>query len=73
MDCILCILCICVWLVSVSDGDCLLSLPLPLWQRGSSRGSGPGLTTTQPTTIHCTALHCTVHTLLFIMYHYYYK
>ena len=74
MDCILCV-CVCVWLVSVSDGDCLLSLPRPLWHRGSSRGSGPGLTITQPplyTVLYCTVLY-SAHTLHIIMYHYCYK
>ena len=62
-----CILCVCVWLVSVSDGDCLLSLPRPLWHRGSSRGSGPGLTITQPPLY--TVLYCTVQ-CTHIAYHY---
>ena len=67
VDCILCV-CVCVWLVSVSDGDCLLSLPRPLWHRGSSRGSGPGLTITQPPTVHCT-LYCTaMSTTYYIFY-----
>ena len=57
----------CVWLVSVSDGDCLLSLPRPLWHRGSSRGSGPGLTITQPPLY--TVLYCTVQ-YTHIAYHY---
>ena len=66
MNCILCV-CVCVWLVSVSDGDCLLSLPRPLWHRGSSRGSGPGLTITQPPLY--TVLYCTVQ-YTHIAYHY---
>ena len=66
-ECVDCILCVCVWLVSVSDGDCLLSLPRPLWHRGSSRGSGPGLTITQPPLY--TVLYCTVQ-CTHIAYHY---